>query len=182
MKTRTLSFAFVYALFVLTTSAQTSVPSGSGTPAPAVEDFKPASTNQRGSDFPQVNSEGRVRARIVAPQAQSVLLDISGVKYPMKKGADGAWIGDSTPLDEGNHYYGLVIDGAQVPDPGSTFIFGSGSWRNNIEIPAKDQDFYALKNVPHGQLREVLYSAKTTNSIRHAFVYTPPDYDKDSNR
>ena len=176
------SFAFVSALFVLTASAQTPEKSGSGSQAPAVEDFKPASTNQRGSEYPQVNSEGRVRARIVAPQAQSVLLDISGVKYPMKKGADGAWIGDSAPLDEGNHYYGLIIDGAQVPDPGSTFIFGSGSWRNDIEIPAKDQDFYALKNVPHGQLREVLYSAKTTNSIRHAFVYTPPDYDKDTNR
>ncbi|HEY5913837.1 MAG TPA: alpha/beta hydrolase-fold protein [Verrucomicrobiae bacterium] len=179
---RILSFAFGPALFALTASAQTPEKSGSGTQAPAVEDFKPASTNQRGSEYPQVNSEGRVRARIVAPKAQSVLLDISGVKYPMKKGADGAWIGDSAPLDEGNHYYGLLIDGAQVPDPGSTFIFGSGSWRNDIEIPAKDQDFYALKNVPHGQLREVLYSAKTTNSIRHAFVYTPPDYDKDASR
>ena len=118
----------------------------------------------------------------MAPQAQSVMLDISGVKYPMAKGADGAWMGDSAPLDEGNHYYQLVIDGAQVPDPGSTYIFGSGRWRNDIEIPAKDQEFYALKNVPHGQLREVYYSARTTNSIRHCFVYTPPEYDKDPSR
>jgi enterochelin esterase-like enzyme len=148
----------------------------------AVEDFKPASTNQRGKDYPQVNSEGRVRARIYAPEATSVLLDISGVRWPLTKQADGNWMGDSTPQDEGNHYYQLVIDGAQVPDPGSTFIFGSGSWRNDIEIPAKDQDFYALKNVPHGQLRELFYSARTTNSIRHSFVYTPPDYDKDTTK
>jgi len=40
----------------------------------SVEDFKPASTNQRDSEFPHVNSERRVRARIVAPQAQSVML------------------------------------------------------------------------------------------------------------
>ena len=182
MKTRILIFAFASTLFALPASAQTAETPGSSSQAPAIEDFKPATTNQRGSEYPRVNSEGRVRARIVAPQAQSVMLDISGVKYPMRKGADGAWIGDSAPLDEGNHYYGLVIDGAQVPDPGSTFIFGSGSWRNDIEIPAHDQDFYALKNVPHGQLREVLYPAKTTNSIRHAFVYTPPDYDKDTSR
>ncbi len=77
---RILSFAFVSALFALTASAQTPEKSGSATQAPAVEDFKPASTNQRGSEYPQVNSEGRVRARIVAPQAQSVLLDVSGVK------------------------------------------------------------------------------------------------------
>src|SRR6478752_2627268 len=134
---------------------------------PSVEDFKPASTNQRGKDYPQVNSERRVRARISAPQAQNVQLEINGKRFPMTKDANGVWTGDSTPFDEGNHYYGLVIDGAKVPDPGSTFIFGSGSWRNDIEIPAVDQDFYALKNVPHGQLREVLYSAKTTNSIRH---------------
>ncbi|MGB4340456.1 MAG: esterase, partial [Dysgonamonadaceae bacterium] len=37
-----------------------------------VEDFKPASTNQPGKDYPMVNSEGRVRARISAPEAQRV--------------------------------------------------------------------------------------------------------------
>jgi enterochelin esterase-like enzyme len=145
-------------------------------------DWKPASTNQPGRDYPQVNSRGQVRARIYAPQAQSVLLDISGVKWPLTKGADGYWMGDSTPQDEGNHYYQLVIDGAEVPDPGSMFIFGSGTWRNDIEIPAPDQDFYTLKNVPHGQLREVLYFGRTSNTIRHCFVYTPPDYDKDATR
>ena len=33
-----------------------------------IEDFKPASTNQAGSEYPQVNSEGRVRVRIKAPE------------------------------------------------------------------------------------------------------------------
>jgi enterochelin esterase-like enzyme len=148
-------------------------------PSVAVEDFKPASTNQPGSEYPKVNSEGCVRARIEAPEAHSVLLNIDGVRYPMTKDGHGVWTGDSKPLDEGNHYYGLVIDGAEVPDPGSTFIFGSGAWRNDIEIPASDQDFYALKNVPHGQLCEIYYLGNTSKSIRHCFVYTPPDYDKD---
>lgn len=149
------------------------------TNTPALEDFKPASTNQRGQDYPQVNSERRVRARISAPQAQNVQLQINGIKFPMTKDANGVWTGDSAPFDEGNHYYGLVIDGAEVPDPGSTFIFGSGKWQNDIEIPAFDQDFYALRNVPHGQLRELNYFGNTSNTNRHCFVYTPPDYDKD---
>jgi len=80
-------------------------------------DFKPSSANQPGKEYPQVDSEGRVRARIVAPEAQSVLLDIGAVKYPLTKGADGVWTGDSKPQDEGFHYYQLVIDSAQVPDP-----------------------------------------------------------------
>ena len=69
--------------------------------APAVEDFKPSSLNQPGKQYPQVNSERRVRARVVAPQAQNVVLDIGGVKYPLTKGDDGAWVGESGPQDEG---------------------------------------------------------------------------------
>ena len=171
MKTTVLGVAVLVCLPVMAQTNQ-----------PPVEDFKPMTTNQRGKDYPQVNSERRVRARISAPQAQSVLLDINGIKFPMIKDANGVWIGDSAPFDEGNHYYRFVIDGAEVPDPGSTFIFGSGLWQNDIEIPAFDQDFYALKNVPHGQLREVLYFGKTSNTNRHCFVYTPPDYDQDVNK
>jgi hypothetical protein len=37
---------------------------------PPVEDFKPAPSNQPGRQYPQVNSEGRARFRIMAPQDQ----------------------------------------------------------------------------------------------------------------
>ena len=58
---------------------------GQAPQAPAVNDFKPSSTNQPGSEYPQVNSEGRVRVRVVAPDAQAVLLDIGAVRYPLTK-------------------------------------------------------------------------------------------------
>jgi hypothetical protein len=115
-----------------------------------VEDFKPSSVNQPGKQFPQVNSEGRVRASIAAPQAISVKLDIGGVKYDMKKDEAGVWTGESAPQDEGFHYYQLVIDGAFVPDPGSLYFYGAGRLGSGIEIPASDKDFYAIKDVPHG--------------------------------
>jgi enterochelin esterase-like enzyme len=145
----------------------------------AVEDFKPASTNQPGREYPQLNSERRVRARISAPEAQRVQLDISAVKYDLVKDENGVWTGDSDPQDEGFHYYQLWIDGAAVPDPNSLYFYGASRWGSGIEIPAKDQEFYALKNVPHGQIREQLYFSKNNNSMRRCFVYTPPDYDKD---
>jgi enterochelin esterase-like enzyme len=144
-----------------------------------VEDFKPASSNQTGKQYPQVNSERRVRFRIVAPQAQSVRVPEWG-GITLTKGEDGAWVGTTRPLDEGFHYYRINIDGADVPDPGSLFFYGAGRWGSAIEIPAKDEDFYALKNVPHGQLRENLYFSKSTNTTRRCFVYTPPDYDKNT--
>jgi enterochelin esterase-like enzyme len=149
---------------------------------PVVEDFKPSSLNQPGKQYPQVNSERCVRARLLAPQAQKVMLDIGGVKYPMTKGEDGAWVGESRPQDEGFHYYQLVADGAQVPDPGSLYFYGASRWGSGVEVPAKDQDFYAMKNVPHGQLRETLYYSTNANATLRCFVYTPPDYEKDPSR
>jgi enterochelin esterase-like enzyme len=146
-----------------------------------VDDWKPAPSNQAGKDYPQVNSEGRVKFRIVAPKAQGV-----GVSFrdssSFTKGEDGAWIGYTRPLDEGFHYYTINIDGADVPDPNSHYFYGAGRWGSAVEVPAKDADFYALKNVPHGQLREIHYFAKSTNTNRHAFVYTPPDYDRDTSK
>ena len=106
----------------------------------------------------------------------------SGAESRLTKGEDGAWVGTTRPLDEGFHYYRINIDGADVPDPGSKFFYGASRWGSAIEIPAQDEDFYAVKNVPHGQLRQNLYFSKSTNTTRRCFVYTPPDYDKDTSK
>jgi len=144
------------------------------------EDFKTTPTTQQEKKFPQVNSQGRVRVSLSAPQALKVQLDIGGVKYDLKKDTSGLWTGESAPQDEGFHYYQLNIDGASAPDPGSLYYYGASRWGSGIEIPAKDQDFYALKNVAHGQLRETQYFSKTSNSVRRVYIYTPPGYDKDN--
>jgi len=145
-----------------------------------VEDFKPSLVNQSGKQFPQVNSEGRVRVSISAPQAQKVQLDIGAVKYDLTKDDKGVWTGESHPQDEGFHYYQLNIDGASVPDPGSLYFYGASRWGSAIEIPAKDQDIYALKEVPHGLVTQKLYFSKITNAWRRCFVYTPPEYEKNN--
>ena len=146
-----------------------------------VGDFKPSSVNQPDKQYPQVNSEGRVRVSISAPQALKVQFDIGAVKYDLKKDDKGVWTGECAPQDEGFHYYQLWVDGAAVPDPSSLYFYGASRWGSGIEIPAKDQDFYALKNVPHGQLRENHYFSKSTNAVRRCFVYTPPGYDEKTN-
>jgi enterochelin esterase-like enzyme len=145
-------------------------------------EWRPAATNQRGKQYPRVNAEGLVQARVIAPQAQSVALDIGGVKYPLARDASGAWIGESRPQDEGFHYYQLVIDGAQVPDPNSLYFYGASRWGSGVEVPAKDQEFYAVKNVPHGQLRETLYYSKRAEAVLRCYVYTPPEYEKDPSK
>ncbi len=147
----------------------------------AVEDFKPSILNQPNQQYPQVNSERRARFRIVAPQAQSVTVGLGG-RTVLTKDENGIWTGTSRPLDEGFHYYMINIDGAQVPDPGTKYFYGSSRWGSAIEVPTHDQDFYALKDVPHGEVREKIYFSKITNSWRRCFIYTPPQYDKDTTK
>lgn len=146
------------------------------------EDFKPSISNQPGKEYPQVNSEGRVRVQISAPDANYVQLDIGGVLYDLTKDEDGVWTGESAPQDEGFHYYQLNIDGASVPDPGSKYYYGANRWGSGIEVPARDQEFYALKDVPHGKVDEILFPSESTNTSRRAYVYTPPSYTKDTEK
>ena len=147
-----------------------------------VEDFKPSSVNQPGKQYPQVNSEGRVRVSIPAPEAHKVQLDIGGVKYDLRKDEKGVWTGESAPQVEGFHYYQLNVDGASVPDPGSLYFYGASRWGSAIEIPAPDQDIYAIKDVPHGLVSQKTYFSKVTNSWRRCFVYTPAEYDKNTTK
>ena len=145
--------------------------------AAVIEDFKPSSVNQPGREYPMVNSQGCVRVQISAPNAESVQLDIGAVKYDLVNNGEGVWTGESAPQDEGFHYYQLNIDGASVPDPGSLYFYGASRWGSGIEVPAHDQDFYALKNVSHGQVREHIYFSETNKTLRRCFIYTPPGYD-----
>jgi len=146
------------------------------------EDFRPNPMNQPGQEYPQVNSEGYARFRIVAPEAKSVIVSLGlGGRggTVLRKDKDGVWTGTTEgPMDEGFHYYHLTIDGATVNDPGTNNYFGSCRWESGIEIPAADQDFYALKNVPHGNVQQVLFWSESTQQVRRAFVYTPPTYGK----
>jgi enterochelin esterase-like enzyme len=143
-----------------------------------VEDFKPSTLNQANQQYPQVNSERRARFRIIAPQAQSVTVNIG--RTQLTKDESGAWVGTSQPLDEGFHYYHLTIDGATVNDNGTLCFYGSSRLESGIEIPAKDQDFYTVKDVPHGAIRQNRFFSKIGNGWRRIFVYTPPDYDKNT--
>jgi enterochelin esterase family protein len=80
----------------------------------------------------------------------------------------------------GFHYYTLSIDGAVVADPATRTFFGSGYDNSAIEIPDPDGEFFTLKDVPRGQVRQQRYFSTVTKTWRRAYVYTPPDYDSNA--
>src|SRR5579859_3268377 len=158
MNTTMLSLALLAAVPAMAQSTQ-----------PVAEDFKPSTLNQPGQQYPQVNSQRFARFRIVAPGAQSVRVSLGRSGTPLTKAEDGAWTGTTpNPLDEGFHYYRLTIDGGTFNDPGTGNFYGSTRWESGIEIPAHDQDFYALKDVPHGHVQQTLFPSPSTKTSRRA--------------
>ena len=150
------------------------------------EDFRPSVLNQPGQQYPMVNSQGYARFRVVAPDAKSVIVSLGlGGRggTVLRKDKEGVWVGTTDgPMDEGFHYYHLTIDGGVFNDPGAKNYYGSCRWESGIEIPAHDEDFYAMKQVPHGNVQQVYFYSKSTDTHRRAFVYTPPTYGKDKKK
>lgn len=176
---KTLTIAVASMLLTGITYAQTA--------ANVLDDFKPSTLNQPGQQYPQVNSQGYARFQILAPQAKSIVvsLGLGGTSggTPLKKVTDSLWTGTTAgPMEEGFHYYHLTVDGGVFNDPGALNFYGSTRWESGIEIPAHDQEFYALKDVPHGHVHQVLFPSKSTNNSPRAFVYTPPGYEKEQQK
>lgn len=154
--------------------------------AVVLEDFKPSELNQPGQEYPMVNSQGYARFKVNAPKATSVIVSLglggSGGTV-LHKAEDGSWMGTTSgPMDEGFHYYHLTIDGGVVNDPGTENFYGSTRWESGIEIPAHDRAFYAERDVPHGNVQQILFWSKSTNQLRKAFVYTPYGYEKNKKK
>ena len=153
--------------------------------APAIvipDDAVTAETTIPGNEFPKVDSQRRVYARITAPQANKVELDICGKQYLMQRDAAGVWTGVSDPLPVGFHYYFLKVDGISVVDPATDTFFGCCRQAGGIEVPEGPEGNYyrPQQGIAHGQVRSIYYYAASTSEWRHAMVYTPALYETKS--
>ena len=139
-------------------------------------DCKPNALNIPNAPYPCIFPDGRVMFRVAAPDAQKVRVRV-GQGFDMSRAPDGLWYVTTAPQVVGFHYYTLSIDGAVVADPATRTFFGSGFYNSAIEVPDPEGDYYTLKDVPHGQVRQKWYYSKVTGGWRRAYIYTPPDYD-----
>lgn len=156
---------------------------GSTVPADCV----PASTNVIAAQYPCILPDRRVMLRIEAPDAQHVqaLIGGGGAQTPMMdmvKEPDGNWTLTTPPIVEGFHYYQFYVDGVEISDPGSHTFFGEMREISGIEIPSPrpEDSIYQVQEVPHGEVRSVLYYSKVVGKWRRCLVYTPPGYDQHS--
>ena len=144
------------------------------------EDAMTAETTIPGNDFPKVDKERRAYFRLNAPLASSVIVDICGKKYDMRRDEKGIWCAVTDPLVVGFHYYFINIGGVNVIDPATETFFGCNREAGGIEIPeGAEGDYYRpQQGIEHGQVRSIYYYANATQEWRHAMVYTPAEYEK----
>lgn len=137
----------------------------------------PASTNIRSSKYPQILPDNRVVFRLKAPNAQKVQIDL-GKKYDMLRDTAGFWSITTDSIGRGFHYYSLLIDDIALADPASESFYGMGRMASGIEIPFREGGFYAMKDVPHGEISIKRYWSENIRAWREMYIYTPPGYEK----
>lgn len=167
-----------FILLAIVVAGGTCLAQGSREEAPAVSG-NPSPYNIYGAQYPRIEADSRVTFRFNAPDAEKVQVSIANVAYDMTRGVDGVWTYTSEPQDAGYHNYWMVVDGAIVLDPATDAFIGYSHMCNGFEIPDPEGGFYALKDVPHGNVLIKNYFSRKSDSWRRIFVYTPPDYDKD---
>jgi len=149
----------------------------------------PSPYNLMGVQYPRIEEDSRVTFQFKAPTAQKVQValvtsgsnSLNPLPYDMVKGDDGVWTYTTKePQSPGYHNYWMLVDGAVVLDPGTNAFIGYSHMCNAFEIPEPGVTYYDLKDVPHGNVLIRNYFAKSINSWRRIFVYTPPDYEKNA--
>lgn len=134
-------------------------------------------TNVRRAKYPQVFPNSKVHLQIHAPEVNKLQVDL-GRKYDMTKDANGTWNVVTDSIGEGIHYYSLIVDGMAIADPASKTYYGMGRMASGIEIPFAGGDYYALKAVPHGEVRIKRYFSPVLRQWRQCYIYVPAGYDQ----
>ena len=125
----------------------------------------PAASNIPGAEYPRVHDDLRVTFQLRAPEAKKVQVRL-GQTWDMTRSEDGVWSVTIPPQVPGFHYYSLVVDGVAVNDPSSQTFYGTSKQSSGIEIPEKGVDYYDIQDVPHGEIRQLRYYSKVTQSWR----------------
>ncbi|RPI57514.1 MAG: esterase [Acidobacteria bacterium] len=136
---------------------------------------------------PEVSADRRVTFRMRAPNAAKVTVfcECLTSEPAMTKDADGVWSVTVGPLEPDIYEYHFTVDGVDNLDqrnPVVKYNSRPNLIESVLEVPGPAPLFYDVKSVPHGKVEIRYYPSKTTGTTRRAFVYTPPNYERGTNR
>jgi enterochelin esterase-like enzyme len=137
---------------------------------------------------PEVRPDRTVAFRIRAPKAVDVAFFGDwmpvGSQEKMTKDAEGVWSVTLGPLDPSIYLYTFTVDGVTIADPVNPRIkLRSRTSASMVEVPAGPPALWQERDVPHGAVEINWEKSKALNGeTRSIWIYTPPGYEKDSNR
>ena len=134
---------------------------------------------------PEVQRDGRVIFRLVAPSAHQVSVNIEGQAgaFAMEKDETGTWSAVGPALPPNIYGYGFIMDGVRVIDPMNTAIKPNLlNLSNAVEVPGPAPMPWDQSDIPHGEVHHHFYRSAVVGDNRDYFVYTPPGYSAAANR
>lgn len=130
----------------------------------------------------RITEKGEIFFTMYAPTAETV--EVSGFggtmgsdKIVLHKEEDGTFRGKVEKMAPGFLYHRWFVDGVQVMHPKDNFAYGCFGVTNFMEMPKEGQDFWYLKDVPHGDVQIHTYVSAECEHYKQCYIYTPPFYD-----
>ncbi len=135
----------------------------------------------------RLEDNGDVTFTMHAPSAERV--EVAGVggsmgrdRILLERDAEGYFSGTVSGIAPGFHYHFWYVDGVQVTNPAAPVAYGCFGATNFFEVPAQGEDFWFLKDVPHGDVQIRSYVSGVNGHVKKCYVYTPPSYDRENGR
>jgi enterochelin esterase-like enzyme len=139
-----------------------------------------------GMTSPEVASDRRVTFRLRAPEAKAVTVSGDfGKDAEMTKAGDGSWSVTVGPLEPEMYVYYFTVDGVRLTDPNNPQVkigYVTTTTTSLLTVPGDAPAFYDVQDVPHGEIRTLLYMSRSNGVTRELNVYVPPGYDRDRNQ
>ena len=128
-----------------------------------------------------------VALSIYAPKASDVSVsgDFPGgfPSVKLSKSDNGVWSAQFNSLTPDVYTYDFTVDGIKTFDPKNPmYKEGENGLSNLFELPGKESEYCAIKNVPHGKVETVWFASQTIGNTGRMHVYTPPGYEKRTSR
>jgi enterochelin esterase family protein len=139
-----------------------------------------------GITSPDIAAERRVTFRLRAPEAKAVTVSGDfGNDVEMRRGEDGLWSATVGPLEPEMYVYYFTVDGVRLTDPSNPQVkigYVTSTTTSLFTVPGDGPAFYDVQEVPHGEIRTLLYKSRSNGGTRELTVYVPPGYDEARNR
>jgi enterochelin esterase-like enzyme len=137
---------------------------------------------------PEILPDNRVIFRLNAPKATTV--SVAGdwnngatASENMIKDDTGLWTVTLGPLKPDYYGYKFTVDGITNIDPGNLQIRRDWQgYESVLLMPGIETDLYFVKNVPSGTLLKVWYDSPNLGFRRRMYIYTPPGYEKSTEK